>query len=99
MTDERKSPLYEDTHCDDEDAEMDRRISQVAFVAYQQAKMKSLPVPAMTQRKRRPICCTLTDTANMWTSRRRKCRHPLDLHHKIMYNGSRNSQKRKDERP
>ena len=31
-------------HCDDEDEEMDRRISQVAFVAYQQAKMKGLPV-------------------------------------------------------
>ena len=44
MTDERKSPRYEDTHCDDEDAEMDRRISQVAFVAYQQTKMKGLPV-------------------------------------------------------
>ena len=31
-------------HCDDEDEEMDRRISQVAFVAYQQAKMKGIPV-------------------------------------------------------
>ena len=30
-------------HCDDEDEEMDRRISQVAFVAYQQAKMKGIP--------------------------------------------------------
>lgn len=40
MADESKAPLYEDPHCDDEDEEMDRRISQVAFVAYQQAKMK-----------------------------------------------------------
>ena len=44
MADESKAPLYEDPHCDDEDEEMDRRISQVAFVAYQQAKMKGLPV-------------------------------------------------------
>ena len=44
MADESKTPLYEDPHCDDEDEEMDRRISQVAFVAYQQAKMKGLPV-------------------------------------------------------
>ena len=27
MTDESKTPLYEDPHCDDEDEEMDRRIS------------------------------------------------------------------------
>lgn len=52
MTDERKSPLYEDTHCDDEDAEMDRRISQVAFVAYQQAKMKGLPVARYDSEKK-----------------------------------------------
>ncbi len=44
MTDESKTLLYEAPHCDDEDEEMDRRISQVAFVAYQQAKMKGLPV-------------------------------------------------------
>ena len=44
MADESKTPLYEDPHCDDEDEEMDRRISQVAFVAYQQAKMKGIPV-------------------------------------------------------
>ena len=44
MADESKAPLYEDPHCDDEDEEMDRRISQVAFVAYQQAKMKGIPV-------------------------------------------------------
>ena len=44
MADESKTLLYEDPHCDDEDKEMDRRISQVAFVAYQQAKMKGLPV-------------------------------------------------------
>lgn len=43
MTDESKTPLYEDPYCDDEE-EMDRRISQVAFVAYQQAKMKGIPV-------------------------------------------------------
>ena len=52
MTDERKSPLYEDTHCDDEDAEMDRRISQVAFVAYQQAKMKGIPVARYDSEKK-----------------------------------------------
>ena len=39
-----KRCFYEDPHCDDEDEEMDRRISQVAFIAYQQAKMKGLPV-------------------------------------------------------
>ena len=44
MADESKTLLYEAPHCDDEDEEMDRRISQVAFVAYQQAKMKGLPV-------------------------------------------------------
>lgn len=44
MADESKTPIYEDPHCDDEDEEIDRRISQVAFVAYQQAKMKGLPV-------------------------------------------------------
>ena len=44
MTDESKTPLYEDPHCDDEDEEIDRRISQVAFVAYQQAKMKGISV-------------------------------------------------------
>lgn len=43
MADESKTPLYEDPYCDDEE-EMDRRISQVAFVAYQQAKMKGIPV-------------------------------------------------------
>ena len=44
MADENKPLLYEDPHCDDEDEKMDRRISQVAFVAYQQAKMKGVPV-------------------------------------------------------
>lgn len=44
MADKSKTLRYEDPHCDDEDEEMDRRISQVAFVAYQQAKMKGLPV-------------------------------------------------------
>ena len=44
MADESKTPLYEDPYCDDEEEEMDRRISQVAFVAYQQAKMKGIPV-------------------------------------------------------
>ena len=43
MADESKTPLYEYPYCDDEE-EMDRRISQVAFVAYQQAKMKGIPV-------------------------------------------------------
>ena len=42
MADESKTPLYEDPYCDDEE-EMDRRISHVAFVAYQQAKMKAFP--------------------------------------------------------
>ena len=42
MADESKTPLYEDPDCDEEE-EMDRRISQVAFVAYQQAKMKAFP--------------------------------------------------------
>ena len=31
MADENKPLRYEDSHCDDEDEEMDRRISQVAF--------------------------------------------------------------------
>ena len=44
MADESKIPPYEPPRCDDEDEEMDRRISQVAFVAYQQAKMKGVPV-------------------------------------------------------
>ena len=44
MADKSKTLLYEDPYCDDEDEAMDRRISQVAFVAYQQAKMKGLPV-------------------------------------------------------
>lgn len=86
-------------HCDDEDEEMDRRISQVAFVAYQQAKMKGLPVARYDSEKKATYCCTPMDTANTWTSRLRKCQHLLDLRRKIMYNGSRNSQGRKDERP
>ena len=44
ISDESKTPLYEAHHCDDEDEEMDRRVSQVAFAAYQQVKMKGLPV-------------------------------------------------------
>ena len=44
MADKSKTLLYEDPYCDDEDEAMDRRISQVAFAAYQQAKMKGLPV-------------------------------------------------------
>ena len=44
IADENRPLRYEDPHCDDEDEEMDRRISQVAFVAYQQAKMKGIPV-------------------------------------------------------
>lgn len=39
-----KTCLYEDPHCDEEDAEMGRRISSVAFEAYQRAKMKGIPV-------------------------------------------------------
>ena len=98
MTDESKTPLYEDPYCDDEE-EMDRRISQVAFVAYQQAKMKGIPVARYDAEKKAAYLLYPTDTANTWTSRLRKCQHLLDLRRKIRYNGSRNSQGRKDERP
>ena len=77
MADKSKTLLYEDPYCDDEDEAMGRRISQVAFVAYQQAKMKGLPVARYDAEK--------------------KATYLLDLRRKIMYNGSRNLQKRKDD--
>ena len=99
MTEESKTLRYEDPHCDDVDKKMDKRISQVAFVAYQQAKMKGFPVARYDAEKKATYLLYLTDTASIRTSHLRKRRHRLDLRCKIRYNGSRNLQRRKDERP
>ena len=97
MVDESKTLRYEGLHCDDEDEEMDRRISQVAFVAYQQAKMKGLPVARYDAEKKATYLLYPDGHREYVDKPPEKHCHPLDLRRKIRYNGSRNSQKRKDD--
>lgn len=44
--------LHEDPHCGDNDIEMNNRIANVGFVAYQRAKKKGVPVARYDASKR-----------------------------------------------